>query len=100
MPVSDHDIHRAAHLLIAQCGDNAVAKGRCSSTVLCRGLLPVPRPGRTPGRGFYLFIGNTRDPAMFSGCRGGVARRWLSCRAPSVGPLGPRRYLGRARGLS
>jgi hypothetical protein len=26
MSVSDHDIHRAAHLLIAQCGDNAVAK--------------------------------------------------------------------------
>jgi hypothetical protein len=28
MPVSDHDVHRAAHLLIAQCGDNTVAKAR------------------------------------------------------------------------
>jgi hypothetical protein len=28
MPVSDHNIHRAAHLLIAQRGDNAVAKAR------------------------------------------------------------------------
>ena len=28
MPVSDHDIHRAAHLLIAQYGDNAVATAR------------------------------------------------------------------------
>jgi hypothetical protein len=28
MPVSDLDIHRAAHLLIAQYGDNAVATAR------------------------------------------------------------------------
>jgi hypothetical protein len=28
MAVSDLDIHRAAHLLIAQYGDNAVAKAR------------------------------------------------------------------------
>jgi hypothetical protein len=28
MPVSDLDVHRAAHLLIAQFGDNALAKAR------------------------------------------------------------------------
>ena len=28
MPVSDHDIHRAAHLLIAEWGDQATAKAR------------------------------------------------------------------------
>jgi hypothetical protein len=28
MPVSDLDIHRAAHLLIAQFGENALAKAR------------------------------------------------------------------------
>jgi hypothetical protein len=28
MPVSDHDIQRAAHLLIAKFGDDAVAKAR------------------------------------------------------------------------
>jgi hypothetical protein len=49
MSVSDHDIHRAAHLLIAQYGDNAVATAR-------EMVETMRRKGDAEGAGTWLRI--------------------------------------------